>query len=107
MLLTPKVYSFNTATYQCSTADAYGKGASSSSDNNATSTFADMYCTIHNLITGTPGKAAALGLIAMGFVRASGMTGSGGVMSAAIPFILGVGLATADRFANALGYEVN
>ena len=84
-------------------ADTYGKGAGGSGANGID----DMVCTVYNLITGKPGKIAAISLMALGFIRGSGMSGGGGVLSAMPPFILGVGLASADSLAGAVGYEIH
>ena len=84
-------------------ADVYGKGAAGNNSNGID----DMVCTVYNLVTGKPGKIAAISLMALGFIRGSGMMGGGGITSALVPFILGVGLASADGLASAVGYDIN
>ena len=104
-IITPmeKAMSFSANLSGTCQADTYGKGAAGSGANGID----DMVCTVYNLVTGKPGKIAVISLIALGFIRGSGMSGGGGVLSALPPFILGVGLASADSLAGAVGYEIN
>ena len=94
-------YSFSSS-LSCN-ANTYGAG--SSTDTSDSKSISDMTCTIYNLITGTPGKAAGITLIALGFLRGAGVMGAGGLTSSIIPFVLGVGIANADGLATAAGYD--
>ena len=86
---------FSTQQYTCNP-DAYGADASQSAD-----AISDIYCTVRNLVTGRGGKMAAIALIAFGFVRA--IQGNS-MMSAAIPFLIAIGLAQSEGLADLAGY---
>ena len=83
--------------------NAYGDAAYTGTENPG---IMDMVCTIRNLAVGAPGKGAAIALIGFGFVRMTGLIGNGGIGSAVIPFLAGVGLANAEGLASTAGYSV-